>query len=336
MLNKKSSNLWLSAYYKKKQANSPLKNDANLNKKTKSSQQKLTNPNKTVDEWDQLSLQAIQQQDHTMIIQENSPYQQVHLVEAADLRLYLDEQLQFSSLDEKIYHEALVHPAFMFAPHATRVLIVGGGDGLALREVLRHEQVSQADLVDLDPIVLNAAASNPNLSALNNQSFFDSRVTIYCQDANQYLKGMLQPYDIIIVDFPDPTNEITSKLYTVEFYNNLQRYLSDDGIIVCQSNSPEDTPVVYWSIAKTMEAAGLSTVGYHTIVPSFGDWGFHLASKTKLKVQTTNLPVQTRSLPTIEKLFSFPTSIYNQRQNAIVNSEQALLLHKIFLKEIKG
>ncbi|MBM7703299.1 spermidine synthase [Metabacillus iocasae] len=332
MLNKKPANLWLSPYYHKKR-------DYSQNK-TRNVPTKVTNNKKavntTVDEWDQISLQAIQQQNHNMIIQENSPYQHVQLVEATDLRLYLDEQLQFSSLDEHIYHEALVHPAFLFVPHASRVLIVGGGDGLALREVLKYQQVLHVDLVDLDPIVLNAAANNPNLVTLNKQSFYDSRANIHCQDANKFLTGNIPPYDIIIVDFPDPTNEITSNLYTVEFYTNIHRFLSDDGIIVCQSNSPEDTPIVYWSIAKTIQSAGFNVTSYHTIVPSFGDWGFHLASKTQLTRNNSRLQVQTITLRNnIEKLFSFPTSINSMKEQAIINSKQSLSLHETFLKEIK-
>lgn len=121
--------------------------------------------------------------------------------------MYLDEQLQFSSLDEHAYHEALVHPIFAASLSPRRILILGGGDGLALREVLKYKEVKEIDLVEIDADVVNAAMNVKELKKLNQRSFEDSRVTVHIQDAVDYLSLNSACYDIIIVDFPDPTNK---------------------------------------------------------------------------------------------------------------------------------
>ncbi|GLH62556.1 spermidine synthase [Parageobacillus sp. G301] len=286
------------------------------------------------DKWDQIGLQELLNVKHRSLFNEKSAFQNIQIIEATDLRMYLDEQLQFSSLDERIYHEALVHPAFTFASNHERVLILGGGDGLALREVLKYDDVKHVDLVDLDPLVLDAAKNFRSLAALNQYSLYDSRVTVHPQDAVDFLASNRSPYHIIIVDFPDPTDQTISDLYTTEFYSLLKRSLADDGVFVCQSNSPEDTPIVFWSIGKTIESAGFETLSYHTIIPSFGDWGFHIGAKKPISWGNKRVQVPCRTLPAnLKKLFHFPHKILSKKTLAIVNSKRNSILHKIFKKE---
>jgi spermidine synthase len=163
--------------------------------------------------WDMIQLREIVKGGHNILFQGASPYQEILLIEASDLRLYLNQELQFSSLDERSYHEALVHPAMGMASTHGRVLVLGGGDGLGLREVLKYPQVVHVDLVDIDPIVLEIAKTVPALVEQNRGSFLDQRVHVHAQDAKQFLSADHPPYDVIIIDFPDPVDRVISTLY---------------------------------------------------------------------------------------------------------------------------
>jgi spermidine synthase len=195
-----------------------------------------------------------------------------------DLRLFLNGDLQFSSVDEYRYHESLVHPA-MAGPRGN-VLILGGGDGLALREVLRYPDVRSATLVELDPEIIRLARTYKEIADLNRHAFADRRVRIVNADAFSWLRSVPRRYDSIIVDMPDPDDVATAKLYSVEFYGLVRRALEPGGRMVVQSGSPYFAPRSFWCIEKTIRAAGLATVPYHVDVPSFGDWGFVLATPT--------------------------------------------------------
>jgi spermidine synthase len=287
-------------------------------------------------EWDMKQLKEMMAGKNNILYHGSSQFQDILLVEANDLRLYLNQELQFCSLDERHYHEALVFPVMEVAASNERVLILGGGDGLALREVLKYPNVKHVDLVDIDPMMIELAKTNPALLAQNNRSFLDSRVNVHIQDAKKYIEGELQPYNVIIIDFPDPVDQIISSLYTKELFSKVVNLLSPDGALVCQSNSPEDAPQVFWSIGKTIKTAGLNTLGYNVIVPSFGLWGFHLATHKILNGKIPDISVPHQALPTnIETLFEIPSSIMEERSKAIVNSENHLKLHDLYQKEIE-
>ncbi|MFI6025186.1 polyamine aminopropyltransferase [Amycolatopsis magusensis] len=213
---------------------------------------------------------------------ERTPYQEIVLTESvnlggpADVRFYLNGDLQFSSVDEYRYHEALVHPV-LSGPHE-RVLILGGGDGLGLREVLRYPDVRHVTLVELDPEVVRLARSQPDLLALNQDAFNDPRVQVITADAFTWLRGNVPQFDAVIVDMPDPDSTATAKLYSVEFYALVRRSLADGGRLVVQAGSPYFAPRSYWCVESSLREVGLRTVPYYTSVPSFGDWGFHLAT----------------------------------------------------------
>ncbi|MFF5263128.1 polyamine aminopropyltransferase [Actinomadura viridis] len=213
---------------------------------------------------------------------ERTPYQEIVLTRKValsgrpDLRLFLNGDLQFSSVDEYRYHEALVHPAMAGA--RGDVLILGGGDGLALREVLRYPDVRSATLVELDPAMTELARTHREIADLNRHAFDDPRVTTVNADAFSWLRTAARRYDSIIVDMPDPDDVSTAKLYSVEFYGLVKRALAPGGRMVVQSGSPYFAPRSFWCIEKTIREAGLATVPYHVDVPSFGDWGYVLAT----------------------------------------------------------
>jgi spermidine synthase len=206
-----------------------------------------------------------------------SNYQQIALTERdGDIRLYLDGDLQFSSLDEHRYTETLVHPALARDPR--RVLILGGGDGLATRDVLRHPSVREVVQVELDPAVIELATTR--LAELNDGSLRDPRVHLVIDDAFRWLREPpAQGFDAVIVDLPDPDTPALGRLYSTEFYGLVTRALNPGGLLVVQSGSPYSTPTAYWRIVSTVSSAGLAVTPYHVHVPSFGDWGFVLAQR---------------------------------------------------------
>jgi len=187
--------------------------------------------------------------------------------------------LQFSSADEYRYHEALVHPAMMLAGSPRRVLVLGGGDGLALREILRYPSVDSVTLVDLDPAMTKLSDVFSPLAELNTQSFSDPRVQVINQDAMIWLDEPQGPYDAAIIDFPDPNTFALGKLYTTRFYRLLKASLTPDAAVSVQCTSPLFARSSYWCILKTIEAAGFAVRPYQTAVPSFGVWGFALARR---------------------------------------------------------
>ena len=201
----------------------------------------------------------------------------------AGFQLFLNGNLQFSSADEYRYHEALVHPAMALSAEGgravRRVLILGGGDGLAVREVLKYPAVEHVTLVDLDPDMTALAGRLPALSALNARALEDPRVRVVNEDAMLWLERDEPPFDAAVIDFPDPNSFALGKLYTTRFYRLLRARLAPDAAVAVQCTSPLFARASYWCILRTMEAAGLFVRPYHTPVPSFGVWGYALARR---------------------------------------------------------
>lgn len=230
--------------------------------------------------------------DFPVIFSQKTSYQRLTITRwQNDIRLYIDGNLQFSSTDEHRYHEALVHPAMSKATasgrEGLRVVVLGGGDGLALRELLTYPQVASIDLVDLDPAMTELFSTHPLLAGLNSSAFSDPRVTVHNDDAMRWLlerhRGNAEPFDVAIVDLPDPNNFSLGKLYTRSFYRLLRSRLTPGGVGVVQATSPYLAPRSYWCVAKTLEAADLHPLPYHTLVPAFGDWGFVLISPSTIE-----------------------------------------------------
>jgi spermidine synthase len=243
-----------------------------------------------------------------VILARTTRYQRIVLTRwKDDLRLFLNGHLQFSSRDEYRYHEALVHPGLAAVPGARRVLVLGGGDGLAVREVLKYPQVEQITLVDLDPGMTDLFRSHPTLARINAGALQSPKVRIINADAFPWLDQNAEIFDFIVVDFPDPTNYSLGKLYTTAFYRLLARHLSQAGFFAVQSTSPLFARQSYWCIVETLKQAGLRTWPYHVYVPAFGEWGFVLAGTRPYELPT-GLPQGLRFLAThqLAGLFQFP------------------------------
>jgi spermidine synthase len=243
-----------------------------------------------------------------IIFAKDTHYQHIVLTRFKDdLRLFLNSHLQFSSRDEYRYHETLVHPGLAAIPLAKTVLVLGGGDGLAVREILKYPQIDKITLVDLDPEMTRLFSTQSLLTALNRGSLRSPKLQVINQDAFPWIDQNQDSFDFIVIDFPDPTNYALGKLYSTAFYRAVARHLSLQGFIVVQSTSPMFARDSFWCIAQTLREAGLQTFPYHVYVPSFGEWGFVLAG-THTYVPPKTIPAGLRFLTPegIPLLFQFP------------------------------
>jgi spermidine synthase len=215
-----------------------------------------------------------------IIVYRHTAYQEIVVTRRGnDTRLYLDGGLQFSTRDEYRYTESLVYPALGKGAHS--VLVLGGGDGLAARELLRQPGIGKIVQVELDPAVIEIARTtlrDANAGALDNP-----RVAVVIDDAMSWLRAShpeLRPsggFDAVIIDLPDPDTPVLGRLYSTEFYALAARALAPDGLMVVQAGSPFSTPTAFWRTVSTLHSAGYAVTPYHVHVPTFGDWGFALA-----------------------------------------------------------
>jgi spermidine synthase len=217
-----------------------------------------------------------------IIAYRHSAYQEIVVTRLGDdMRLYLDGGLQFSTRDEYRYTESLVYPAL--GGGARSVLVIGGGDGLAARELLRQNGVNSIVQVELDPAVIEMARTT--MRSANGGALDDPRVHLIIDDAMTWLRtphpGVVPPggFDAVIVDLPDPDNPVLGRLYSAEFYTLVTHALAPHGLMVVQSGSPYSTPVVFWRTVSTIRSVGFAVTPYHVDVPTFGDWGFSLARR---------------------------------------------------------
>jgi spermidine synthase len=301
-----------------------------------------------------------------VIYSETTRYQHIVLTQKANGRLncYINGNLQFSSSDEHIYHENLVHPVMAAAPRRDRVLILGGGDGLALREVLKYPDVKAVTLVDIDPEMTRLARENPWLRAMNGNSLADpraavvenraatggeiaevterdrslreprepvpaARVEVLNLDAASFVRQAEGSYNIVIIDFPDPNSPDLAKLYSEPFYHAVRDCLTADGLMVQQSTSPVHAKEAYLCIGRTMRAAGLAVVPFHDNVPSFGEWGWWLAGREGALYDAAKLRARLegiRELP-VETRYLTPELIHgslNFGRDQLETSEKAI------------
>ncbi|MFQ5598482.1 MAG: polyamine aminopropyltransferase [Nitrospiria bacterium] len=250
-----------------------------------------------------------------IVLSKQTRYQKIILTKSKDdIRLFLDGNLQFSSTDEYRYHEAMVHIPMSLAMQRKRILILGGGDGLAVREVLKYPDVEAITLVDLDPEIIRIAKENPYIREMNAESFEDGRVQVFNQDAFVFLKEARERYDVILADLPDPNNTALSRLYSKAFYRLVRARLAPGGLFLTQATSPYYAKKAFWSIHNTIAAADLHTYPFHLFVPSFGDWGFVLAAPRPLNPEAVRITVPTRYLEDniVSSLFVFPKDLIEE------------------------
>ena len=216
-----------------------------------------------------------------IVFSKQTPYQKIVLTEREDIHwLFINGNQQLCTLDESMYHEPLIHPAMHFLNGPTlSVLILGGGDGCAARELLQYKNVKDITLVDLDPEMLRLGKEHPVFLSFNKGAMNNDRVQLIADDGFRYLEFTENYYDLIVIDLPDPKSIDLSRLYSKEFYKLCNRHLRTNGMLVTQAGSPYYAPEAFWCIEKTIAATGLHTMPLHNQVLSMGEWGWVLASK---------------------------------------------------------
>jgi spermidine synthase len=266
----------------------------------------------------------------TIIYSKSTPYQRIILTKKNKvLRLFLNGNLQFSSDDEYRYHEALVHPGLQALPNAKNILVMGGGDGLAVREILKYPQIESVTLVDLDPGMTSLFKFNKILLKLNHSSLLSPKVRVINADAFTWLKSQHRKFDFIVIDFPDPSNYAVGKLYTNTFYKLVKEILNPQGLMVVQSTSPYVAPKSFWTVNKTLESVGLKTIPYHNYVPSFGEWGYIMATGADNKYKK---PINFLSGLKFMSKESFDLMLYFPKDMAKVETEVNKLNNQILVK----
>ncbi len=269
--------------------------------------------------------------DH-IIFSQQTRYQHIVMTRYRDdLRLFLNGNLQFSSIDEYRYHEALIHlPMSMRTAPVRRVLLLGAGDGLAVRELLKYPEIEQITLVDLDPAMIKLARTHPLLTQLNEHSLDSPRVHLVIADALDYLRRERKRFDLIVCDLPDPNNPSLVRLYTTAFYRLARAHLDSQGIFVTQATSPYYAREAFWCIVRTLEATPFPHVrAYHTSIPSFGDWGFVAAASHPLLPDSTRWPqdsLRYLSPPLLDSLFAFAKDLQPASDPTVNHIDRPVLL----------
>jgi spermidine synthase len=220
-----------------------------------------------------------------IIFTKSTRYQRIIITNSGkDTRLFLNGNLQFSSRDEYRYHEALIHPGMSSLKDPQDVLVLGGGDGMAVRELLKYPSVKTITLVDLDSQMTDLFKTQSFLTKLNQDSLNNPKVQVINGDAFVWLRGCKRHFDFVVADFPDPSNFSLGKLYSDTFYRAVRSVLKPEGLIVVQSTSPYYAKNSFWCVVDTLKAVGFETTPYHAYVPSFGEWGYVIASLAPYKV----------------------------------------------------
>lgn len=271
----------------------------------------------------------------SIIYATNSKYQRIVLTRDRNAySLFLNNHLQFNSRDEYRYHEALVHPVLSHCRKPKNVLVLGGGDGFAVREILKYPQVEHITLVDLDPRLVSIFSTNELMTKLNNNSLNNPKLKVIQADAFEWLRNKAtEKYDAIIIDFPDPSNFSVGKLYTLSFYKSLQRVMTNRTLAVMQSTSPLYAKESFWCINSTIEASYLQTIPYHTYVPSFGEWGYILFAYDLNELKSYPLPKKLKyySNEEFKSMKFFPPDMRDAKK--VVNRLDNQALIPLFEKE---
>jgi spermidine synthase len=276
-----------------------------------------------------------------IVYSEQSKYQRIVLTQWKNEHwLYLNGNQQLSSIDEDMYHEPLVHPAMKLAKHAQNVLILGGGDGCAAREVLKHKSVKDITIVDLDPAMTRLASTNSILTDLNEHALSNEKVTVINQDGFTFLTKTAQFFDVIIIDLPDPKSVDLNRLYTREFYQLCARQLRPNGVVVTQAGSPYFATKAFECIHKTITAAGFSTAAMHNQILTMGEWGWIIGTKATLPVKEKLKELEYKDLNTnwinneaMQLMTSFGKNVYLKSDEKIeINTIQNPVLYRYYLK----
>jgi spermidine synthase len=278
-----------------------------------------------------------------IIYEEQSRYQKIVITQWKDnYWLYINHNQQLSSIDEVLYHEPLVHPALSLLTMPQDVLVLGGGDGCAVREILKYPSVKNITLVDLDPAMTKLGREHPVLVNINEDALNNDKVTIIHQDGFNFIANHDDYYDAIIIDLPDPKSIDLGRLYSYEFYQMVKRRLRPYGVVITQAGSPYYATKAFLCIDKTLSAAGFNTVPLHNQIVTMGEWGWIIGikdeRKTSLKTALQSLefgqvPTRWINNEAMQLMTSFGKTIYTIPVDSVqINKIHNPVLYRYYLQ----
>ncbi len=278
-----------------------------------------------------------------IVYEKQSRYQRIVITQwQNNFWLYINGNQQLSSLDEAMYHEPLVHPAMSLSKNPQHILVLGGGDGCAVREILKYPQVAHITLVDLDPAMTDLGLHHPILVNMNEGALRNPKVSIINKDGYNYLEQTEAYYDMILVDLPDPKTVELGRLYSYEFYKLCNRHLRPNGILITQAGSPYYATRAFLCIDKTMRKAGFNTQQLHNQVLTLGEWGWILGAKgtAGLDIKSTLQNMRFENVKTawlnheaMSLITSFGKNIYAFTADTVeVNTIHNPVLYQYYLK----
>ena len=278
-----------------------------------------------------------------IVYSEQSRYQRIVMTQWNEhYWFFLNGNQQFSTLDEAMYHEPLIHPAMELCGAPSRILVVGGGDGCAVREVLKHQSVKEVVLVDLDPAMTRIGKENKIIRNLNKDALHDKRVKVLNEDGFLFINNEERLYDVIIVDLPDPRTLEISRMYSKEFYEQCYLKLRPNGVLVTQAGSPYYAMKAFYCIEETMSSAGLTCLPLHNQILTMGQWGWvvgvknqdHKNLKERLKaLKFENIETAWINPEGMLHMISFGKKIFlDKNDSIIINTIGDPVLYKYYLK----
>jgi spermidine synthase len=276
-----------------------------------------------------------------VIFSKQTKYQKITITQwKDDYWLFLNASKQLCTFDEWLYHEPLVHPVMHLAPQVQDVLVLGAGDGCAIREILKYPQVRKVVLVDIDPEMTKIGKEHAVFRDLNKDAMHNPKVQIINQDAFTYLERTAELFDVIMADFPDPLSVEVNRLYSAEFYRLCYRQLRSHGAIITQAAGLHFSPLVYRCIDKTMQKVGFHTLPIHNHVYTFGEWTWVIGSKALPKVRMKerlqkvtlkNIPLRWLTPEAMNGLYAFGRDLLEMDSTEIqVNTLQNPILYHYY------
>ena len=236
-----------------------------------------------------------------VVFEEQTKYQKIVITKSnSDFWLFINGNQQMSTIDEVMYHEPLVHPAMMYTKAPKNILVLGGGDGAAVREILKYSSVNDITLVDLDPVITELGKTNSLLTEMNGNALNNEKVNIINTDAFTFIEKNTSYYDVIIIDLPDPKTIELGRMYSMEFYTMCYKRLRPNGAIVTQAGSPYYANKAFQCINKSMMSGGFTTAPIHNQVITLGEWGWIIGVKNTKENTTLKKRLQSLTFNHIE------------------------------------
>jgi len=221
-----------------------------------------------------------------IVFEKQTKYQKIVLTKwLGYYSLYINGNQQLSTFDEFLYHEPMAHSILGLAGSKKEILVLGGGDGCLIRELLKYPEIENITIVDLDKEMIKLGKKNEIFTNMNKNSLNSGKVSVKIGDAFRYLEKTDKIFDVVFIDLPDPNNIDLNKLYTKEFYYLCFKKTKSNGLIITQSGSPYYATKAFYCIEKTMRASGFYTFPIHNQVLTLGEWGWIIGSKKQISKQ---------------------------------------------------